>query len=110
VRRHCRKPAGHARRIVIERLARAKDEPPHAINTAVGDHDLRAAPVVEAQRDIRQVETIEELGQNSAESPERQVRVGAHGPSMCAHGKRWRDTAKLVAQVCNDVTPLGAVH
>jgi hypothetical protein len=98
--------AGNARRVVVERLARDEHHPRHPLGAAVGDEDLRAAPVVLHERDVVQVELLQELPDQHREPSQRQVRVRPHGTEMRAQRQVREHAAVLAAQLGDDVAPL----
>jgi hypothetical protein len=53
-----------------------------------GDQELRRSPVVEYQRDVTEVQGLEQLGHEARLSQQRQIRVRAHWAPMPAKRQR----------------------
>jgi AAT family amino acid transporter/GABA permease len=102
--------AGKSRRVVVEGLTGDQAEPGHPVHLPLGGHHLGAAPVVEDQGDVAQVEPLQELADQPGESGHREVGVGVHRPPVRAERQRGQHAAVVAAEFGDDLPPGRAVH
>ena len=79
---------------------------------AVGREQLdeRTAGVVADQRDVVEVEPLEELGDQPRQPARREVGVGVHGVAVRAQRQRRGDAAVVAGELGDDVVPQRGVH
>src|SRR5579862_616316 len=72
--------------------------------------DLRAAPVVGNERNVMQIELLDERCEQFGEAMQREIGVAVHWSSVPAEGQ-YRDHAPMERnESWNDVAPKGRVH
>ena len=98
--------AGQPGREVVERVARDEHDPADA-GGAVADEQLdeRPAGVVADERDVVQIEAVEELRDEPRDPGQRQVGVGVHCVAMRAERQRRCDASVLGGQIGDHCRP-----
>ena len=101
---------GALRRDVVEGLTGTDHEARDARLVAAADEQLRATPVTHRERDLVQVQALDQLAEELGDATHREIGVGAHRLAVGAERQRRQYAAVVGAQVGDDVAPLGAVH
>ena len=100
-----------ARRELLERFARGEDKPSDALGV-VADEPLRdgAAGVVGDDRDVVELERLEQVGHYPGEAGKREVGALLHGVRVRSERKVGRDAAAPFCKPGHDTSPEVAVH
>ena len=94
----------------VERLAGGEHDPGDPFGAALGEQDLRSAPVVDDQRDLLEPGPLQELADQQRHPVQRQVGVWPHRPAVPAERQCGQYAPVVGAQVGDHLPPHGPVH
>jgi len=102
--------AGESGREVVECLGRADHQPRNAFVAADVGEKQCAAPVSDHQRDVGEVQRVQEISDDVDHPRHRQVRVLAHRDAVSAHRQHRQQIAEARREERQRQVPLGVVH